>query len=58
MSAALAAIVNHQDPVIDQLLAIKQIAWLLRNTAGEASLLISNGLATGKATPESAAANI
>ena len=52
LSATLAANVNHQDPVIDQLLAIKQIAWLLRNTAGEASLLVSNGLATGKATPE------
>ena len=38
VSAALAATVNHQDPVIDQLLAIKQTAWLLRNTAGEASI--------------------
>ena len=41
LSGTLAATVNHQDAVIDQLLAIKQIAWLLRNTAGEASLLIS-----------------
>ena len=39
LSGTLAATVNHQDAVIDQLLAIKQIAWLLRNTAGEASLL-------------------
>ncbi|SDN90045.1 methyl-accepting chemotaxis protein [Afipia sp. GAS231] len=52
LSAALAAVVNHQDPVIDQLLAIKQIAWLLRNTAGEASLMVSNGLSAGKVTPE------
>jgi methyl-accepting chemotaxis protein len=52
LSGTLAANVNHQDPVIDQLLAIKQIAWLLRNTAGEASLLISNGLGAGKATQE------
>src|SRR4051812_24771138 len=52
LSAALVAAVNHQDAVIDQLLAIKQIAWLLRNTAGEASLLISNGLGAGKATQE------
>src|SRR6476619_3532599 len=42
LSGLLAANVNHQDAVIDQLLAIKQIAWLLRNTAGEASLLVSN----------------
>ena len=52
LSAALAADVNHQDATIDQLLAIKQIAWLLRNTAGEASLLISNGLAAGRVSPE------
>jgi methyl-accepting chemotaxis protein len=47
LSAALAAAVNHQDATIDQLLAIKQTAWLLRNTAGEASLLLSKGLAAG-----------
>jgi methyl-accepting chemotaxis protein len=52
LSASLAAAVNHQDAAIDQLLAIKQIAWLLRNTAGEASLLVSNGLAAGKLAPE------
>ncbi len=48
----LAAEVNHADPTIDQLLQIKQIAWLLRNTAGDASFLVSNGLAAGKITPE------
>jgi hypothetical protein len=49
--------------VIDQLLAIKQIAWLLRNTAGETSLPISNGVALARRrrrparpTPNSAAA--
>jgi methyl-accepting chemotaxis protein len=52
LSAALAAAVNHQDAAIDQLLAIKQIAWLLRNTGGEASLIISKGLAAGHITPE------
>src|SRR6185437_13312768 len=52
MSGELAAAVNHQDADIDQLLAIKQIAWLLRNTGGEASLIISKGLAAGKITPE------
>jgi methyl-accepting chemotaxis protein len=53
LSAALAAAVNHQDATIDQLLAIKQSAWLLRNTAGEASLMISKGLAAGRMAPES-----
>jgi methyl-accepting chemotaxis protein len=52
LSASLAAAVNHQDATIDQLLAIKQIAWLLRNTGGEASLLVSTSIAAGKMTPE------
>ena len=52
LSGMLAANVNHQDAAIDQLLLIKQIAWLLRNTAGEASLLVSNGLGAGKLSPE------
>ena len=52
LSNTLAAEVNHQDPVIDQLLAIKQIAWLLRNTGGDASLVIANGLAVGHLQPE------
>jgi methyl-accepting chemotaxis protein len=52
ISAVLAADVNHQDSTIDQLLMIKQTAWLLRNTAGEGSLLVSTGLAAGSLTPE------
>ena len=52
LSGTLAAAVNHQDAMIDQLLAIKQIAWLLRNTAGEASLIVSVGLSSGKVSPE------
>ena len=52
MSTRIAAAVNHNDPVIDQLLMIKQLAWLMRNTAGEASLLISNGLSLGRVAPD------
>ncbi len=52
LSGTLAATVNHQDATIDQLLMIKQIAWLLRNTAGEASVIVSTGLAAGKVSPE------
>jgi methyl-accepting chemotaxis protein len=52
LSAVLAADVNHKDATIDQLLSIKQTAWLLRNTAGEASLIISQGLAAGKVTAD------
>jgi hypothetical protein len=52
LSGALSAAVNHQDATIDQLLAIKQISWLLRNTAGEASLIVSTGLSAEKVSPE------
>jgi hypothetical protein len=52
LSGILAANVNHQDATIDQLLAIKQAAWLLRNTAGEASLVVVTGLANGQLSPE------
>ncbi len=48
ISNQLAAVVNHANPVVDQLLSIKQMAWILRNTAGDASVLVSNGLSTGK----------
>ena len=58
ISARLTAAVNHSDPVIDQLLMIKQTAWLFRNTAGEASVLVSNGLASGHLTPETRLAYI
>ena len=58
ISGILAAEVNHQDAVIDQLLMVKQTAWLLRNTAGEASLIVSTGLAAGKVSPESRLAYI
>jgi methyl-accepting chemotaxis protein len=52
ISNNLSAAVNHADPVVDQLLMIKQTAWLLRNTGGEASLQISNGLAAGRLSAE------
>ncbi len=52
LSADLAIAINHQDAEVDQLLAIKQIAWLLRNTAGSASRVVSTGLAAGHITPE------
>jgi methyl-accepting chemotaxis protein len=58
ISGILAAEVNHRDAAIDQLLMIKQTAWLLRNTAGEASLIVSTGLAAGKVSPESRLAYI
>ncbi len=48
----LSAAVNHVDPVVDQLLAIKQIAWLVRDTGGQAAVLISQGFNAGRLPPE------
>jgi methyl-accepting chemotaxis protein len=52
LSPVLAASVNHQDATIDQLLMIKQMAWLLRNTAGEYSVIVGNVISGGKVPPE------
>ena len=52
ISTRSVASVSHNDPIIDQMLTIKQLAWLMRNTAGEASLLISNGLTFGNVGPD------
>jgi methyl-accepting chemotaxis protein len=52
LSVQFITAVNHNDPVIDQLLAIKQLAWLLRDTGGQAALLISKGVAAGRLPPE------
>jgi methyl-accepting chemotaxis protein len=52
LSTQLAAAVSHNDAVVDQMLAIKQLAWLLRDTGGQAALLLSNGFAAGRLPPE------
>jgi methyl-accepting chemotaxis protein len=43
-SVGLAATVKLSDPLVDQLLTIKQMAWLVRLRTGECSLLVSNGV--------------
>ena len=48
----LSAAVSHNDPVVDQLLAIKQIAWQVRDTGGQAAVLLSQGLNAGRLPPE------
>ena len=52
LSARLTAAVKLNDPLNDQLLAIKQLAWQVRNAGGDASLLVSNGMAAGKIAPD------
>jgi methyl-accepting chemotaxis protein len=53
VSAQLSASVKLEDPYIDQLLALKELAWLARNTAGDATVMISNAIA-GLAPPADA----
>src|SRR5262249_51386490 len=44
--------IKRGDTAIDQLMEIKQLAWLVRKAGGEASLLVVNALSSGRAAPE------
>jgi hypothetical protein len=44
LSAELNKSVKLADPFIDQLLELKQLAWVVRNAGGDASVLVSNKL--------------
>ena len=48
ISARLAAAVKQSDPFIGQMLAARDLGWLARNFGGDASLIVSNGIAAGK----------
>ncbi|HVJ39955.1 MAG TPA: HAMP domain-containing methyl-accepting chemotaxis protein [Dongiaceae bacterium] len=45
VSDRLSAAVKQQDAFIDQMLLVRQTAWMVRNTGGDASLIVSNGVA-------------
>ena len=44
ISARVFASVRHADAFVDQMLDVKELAWIARDRAGEASLIISKGL--------------
>ena len=52
VSTQLTAAASHMDAVVDQLLAIKQLAWLVRDSGGQAALQLSGAFATGRLPPE------
>ena len=52
IAGALSASIKHGDVFVAQMLQIKQLAWLTRETTGEASLLISQGLSSGSIVPD------
>src|SRR5215510_182637 len=45
LSVRLDRLIKLQDPFIDQLMQIKQLAWVARDAGGDASVMISNSLA-------------
>ncbi len=54
LSERLAATIKNGDPVIDRLMEMKQLGWMVRNTAGDASLTITMALPSGHLSPEAA----
>ncbi len=46
------ASIKNGNPFINQMMEVKQLAWLARQSSGEASLLISTGLAKGVIAPD------
>jgi methyl-accepting chemotaxis protein len=52
IASSLFASIKNSDPFITQMMEVKQLAWLTRETMGEGSLLISVGLAKGTLAPD------
>jgi methyl-accepting chemotaxis protein len=52
VSSQLANTVKLDDSYVDQLMQIKQLAWIVRNAGGDSSVLISNGLGGAKLPPD------
>ena len=47
VSSRLFVSIRNQDAVVDQMMEVKHLAWLARDSAGEASLAISRGFTAG-----------
>jgi methyl-accepting chemotaxis protein len=52
LSTRLTRLVKLEDAYIDQLMSLKELAWVARNAAGDASVMVSNGLAGHKLPAE------
>jgi methyl-accepting chemotaxis protein len=52
LSQKLTASVKHEDAFIDQMLTVRQLAWMVRNSGGNASLGVTNAMAAKEMTPE------
>ncbi len=56
LATQLAADVKLNDPMVDEFMTLKQLGWMVRQAAGDGSVAISNGIASGQFPPESKAA--
>jgi methyl-accepting chemotaxis protein len=52
LSSRMFAAIKFGDPVIDQLMGMKETAWIVRYLGGEASLMISNSMVAGHLPPD------
>jgi methyl-accepting chemotaxis protein len=48
----LAAAVKGKDPFVDEMMTLKQLGWIARASAGDTSVVLSNGLAYGQIPPD------
>jgi signal transduction histidine kinase len=52
LSERLAATIKDTDPVVARMMAMKRIAWKVRNASGDAALALLGALRSGHLTPE------
>ena len=52
ISTRLTGAIKNDDAFIDEMMEIKELAWMVRDTAGDASLTLSNGFAIGRLMPD------
>ena len=52
ISTAITASIKRDDAFVDEMMELKQLAWMVRNVAGDASLMISVSTSNGKMSPD------
>jgi methyl-accepting chemotaxis protein len=54
ISNTLLAMAEYGDPFVDQMLAMRDTAWLVRSTGGDLSIILSNGILAKQKLPDAA----
>jgi methyl-accepting chemotaxis protein len=52
VSELLTALAKFKDPFVDQMMAARDVAWVIRSDGGDTSLLVSNAIAFKQRMPE------